>query len=85
MITLISNKISSDGIYQIDVNSSDIVGILITTEAGSLNVYNIYLDFSHSQEILTLTESIADRKRTAARGTSKHLMLTGDFNRHHSL
>ncbi len=37
-ITLISNKMSSDGILQIDIDSSDLVAISVTMDIGTLNI-----------------------------------------------
>ncbi len=64
VITLISEKMSSDGVQQIDIDSSDLVAISVTTKTGTLDIYNIYLDCNHSRAILPLIETISNRNQT---------------------
>lgn len=84
-IILISNKMSSDSIQQITVDSSDIVAILTETDMGTLDIYNIYLDCKHSLVLIPLTRAIATQKRVVSQGASEHMILAGDFNHHHPL
>lgn len=58
VVTLISTRISSDTIHQIEVDSPDIIAVLTETEGGKLNVYNIYLDCKHSDALKPLTDMI---------------------------
>lgn len=85
VVTLVNTKISSDGVQKIPVDSSNVVAVTATTEAGQLDIYNIYLDCTHSQALTPLTETISTWERAALRETPKHLMLVGNFNRHHPL
>lgn len=63
-ITLISNKISSNSIHQIIVDSSDIIAISTDSEVGMIDIYNIYLDCKHSLALTPLMSAIASQCQT---------------------
>lgn len=53
-VSLISTKIISDKVQQIKTESSDIVALTISTSIGCTDIYNIYLDGTHSDELISL-------------------------------
>src|SRR5271168_3360260 len=85
-LTLIHTRISTNCWVQIPVDSTDIVAIQFSGDKGTLNVYNIYNDCSHSDTIRTLGRHLAARVGTQAgvRGDVVGIVdvWLGDFNRH---
>lgn len=84
-VTLISTKIVSDKALQIKVYLLDITAIMINTSLGRTDIYNIYLDGTHANEITLLTNTIDERQNLLHIRRPKHMIWAGDFNRHHPL
>jgi hypothetical protein len=85
-VILISTKIDSSQIQQININSSNITAVKITTNTCAIIIINIYNDIHHNQSIDTLAEQWAANKNNwISNHNTTELLLLGDFNRHHSI
>ena len=80
-ILLINTKIDSSQIQQININSSDITAVKITTNTHSIIIINIYNDIHHNQTINTLAEVWATNENNwILNHNATELLLLGDFN-----
>ena len=86
-LTLVHTRLSTNCWTQIPVDSPDVVAIRLLSDKGSLNVYNIYNDCTHSNTVRVLEKHMGDREH----GTVSRLstgpeeegdLWLGDFNRH---
>ena len=85
-IILINKKIDSPQIQQINIPSSDITAIKISTRNRSLIVINLYNNINLNLNIA----AIADMWNTHGNGWTSgndptEVILLGDFNHHHSM
>src|SRR5271155_5242566 len=60
-LTLVHTRISTNSWAQVPVNSLDVVAIRLTGTSGTLNIYNIYNDCTHSDTIRVLEEHLESR------------------------
>src|SRR5271156_1498796 len=82
-LTLIHTRISTNCWSQVPVDSLDVVAVQFTSTKGSLNIYNIYNDCSHSDTIRTMERHLATRSGTQpGLGLVTGDVWLGDFNRH---
>ena len=83
-IILINTNISTDCYEQIQLRSTDVTGMRIVTGAGPVTVLNVYNDCNHNatvEEVMTyLTRTFPDDIVP----DGEHIVMAGDFNRHHS-
>jgi hypothetical protein len=84
-VTLINTKIPSDPIQQIDLPSSDITVIKITSITHSVTIYNIYNDCNHNDTMTALARHMDTELPTHVTTDTDHFLLLGDLNRHHPL
>jgi hypothetical protein len=89
-VILISPQIGADICSTIPIDSPDITAIQIETKLGSLRIFNIYNDITHSDTINKL-RAWTDHPETNTKpptptfstGPGVHTVWAGDFNRHH--
>ena len=85
-LTLVHTRLSTNCWTQIPVKSPDVVGIRLTSDKGTLNIYNIYNDCMHSNTIKILEKHLEERgtDEDTSAGGSKEIgdIWLGDFNRH---
>ena len=85
-IILINKKIDSSQIQQIDIPSSDITAVKITTENHTLILINLYNNIHHNHNIETIANTWNTHENNWTRGNGQaEIVLLGDFNRHHSI
>jgi ribonuclease HI len=86
-LTLVHTRLSTNCWTQIPMDSLDVVAIRLLSDKGSLNLYNIYNDCTHSNTVRALGEHMENRERDAEMMPSQDLkeegdVWLGDFNRH---
>ena len=85
-IILINKKIDSSQIQQINIPSSDITAVKITTDNHSLIIINLYNDINHNLNIETIADTWNTHKNNWTAGNAQtEIVLLGDFNHHHSI
>lgn len=79
-IILVSTRIATSSLKQLEVDSSDVTAISIQTKQGEVNIFNIYNDCNND-------DSIVEMSRAAEKidGNEKLMIWAGDFNRHHPM
>jgi len=90
-VTLVHERLSTNGWTQIAIDSLDVVGVRLKGEDGEINLYNIYNDGTHRETLETLRRHLDEReerederRRGALEETTGDIWL-GDFNRHHPM
>ena len=88
-ITLVHERISTNSWTQIDLDTTDAVGIKLVGKGGEISIYNIYNDCTHSQMLTKLQEHLDAREQenpdlAQPEKTIGDIWL-GDFNRHHPM
>ena len=85
-LTLVHTRLSTNCWTQIPVDSPDVVGIRLTSDKGTLNIYNIYNDCTHSNTVKILEKHLEERERDSnihvEIGKETGDIWLGDFNRH---
>ena len=86
-LTLVHTRISTNRWTQIPVDSLDVVAIRLSSEKGTLNIYNIYNDCTHSNTVRVLEGHMENREDVGNSGHNMELreggdIWLGDFNRH---
>src|ERR1700678_1782695 len=65
--------------------TNDITGVQLKGPYGSLSIFNIYNDCTHSRNEATLQKYIHDHANLILGTENHHMIWAGDFNRHHPL
>ena len=85
-LTLVRTRISTNNWTQTPIDSLDVVAICLTSARGTLHVYNIYNNCTHSDTIYTLSRHLQARSRRNRQRTGEDAeggdIWLGDFNRH---
>jgi len=85
-LTLVHTRISTNSWTQVPVDSLDVVAIRLTGNSGTLNIYNIYNDCTHSDTIRVLEEHLESRNKQifgpGQEDRQEGDIWLGDFNRH---
>ena len=89
VITLVHERISTNSWTQIDLDTTDAVGIKIVGEGGEISIYNIYNDCTHSQTLTKFQEHLDTREQENPAHDQPDKVIgdiwLGDFNRHHPM
>ncbi|CCA75677.1 hypothetical protein PIIN_09667 [Serendipita indica DSM 11827] len=78
-VMLVSTRVGA--CMQIDVDSSDIVGIRVGTASGLCTIYNIYNEGTSNDTLDQLTQHLETRNMST--WANQLEVWLGDFNRHH--
>jgi ribonuclease HI len=82
----VNRKIDTKNWLILDIpGTSDITAIQLKGPYGTLSIFNIYNDCTHSRNETTLRRYIHDNAATILATENHHMLLAGDFNRHHPL
>jgi hypothetical protein len=85
----VHERIPTNSWTQIDIDSSDIVGIKLIGEGGEISIYNIYNDCTYSNTITKLQEHLETRQNENPDPDIGDKIISniwlGDFNRHHPM
>jgi hypothetical protein len=84
-IILTNTNITSSQIQQINIQSSDITAIKITTTTQSLIIINVYNDNGNNDSINTLSDTWMEHENTWLGNQDTKIIILGDFNQHHSI
>src|ERR1700678_1552694 len=86
-LTLVRTRISTNNWTQALIDSLDVVAICLTCAWGTLHIYNVYNDCTHSDTIHAVSRHLAARSRREGRRRAADEAVVGDiwlgdFNRH---
>jgi hypothetical protein len=84
-IILVSTNLSTDQYEQVQFRSADVTGLRIVTEAGPITLLNVYNDCNHNAAIEEIDEYLSRTFPDDLIPEEEHVIMAGDFNRHHSL
>ena len=89
VITLVHERLSTNGWTQIDIKSLDVVAIQLKGESGEINIYNIYNDCTHSETLEVMRKHLDEREEEEEAQEQPEKVVgdvwLGDFNRHHPM
>jgi len=88
-IILVHDRIPTSSWMQINIKSSDVVGIKLAGKRAEISIYNLYNDCTHSDTLFKFQEHL-DARNQAHPGSALEDRTTGDiwlgdFNRHHPM
>src|ERR1700678_4500234 len=82
----VSRKLDTNSWESLDIpGTNDITGIQINGPYGTLSIFNIYNDCTHSRNEVKLRKYIRDNRNLLLASEDHHMLWAGDFNRHHPL
>src|SRR5271168_1673710 len=82
----VSRKMDTNNWVALDIpETNDITGIQLKGLYGSLSIFNIYNDCTHSRNEAKLRNYIHDNSHLILATDNHHMLWAGDFNRHHPL
>lgn len=88
-VILMNQKLTTNTWEQITIDSTDITAVRIKHEDQAIELYNVYIDGTHSNAIEAMQQHFASREQRAEeQGNTDELkgfIWLGDFNRHHPL
>lgn len=83
-IILINRNIPTNNWQQIDIpNTNDVTAVQLTGLFGTLNIFNIYVDGTHSNALSSIENQLNTAHPDIGKGPNSHMVWCGDFNRHH--
>ena len=82
-IILVNTNLSTEHYEQIQFQSADVTGISIKTELTSLIILNVYNDCNHNAALEKITNFLEQRFPDDHIPDDQHVIIAGDFNRHH--
>ena len=83
-IILVNTNISTDCYEQIQLRSTDVTGMRIVTDAGPVTVLNVYNDCNHNAAVDEVTSYLTRTFPDDVISGDEHIIMAGNFNRHHS-
>jgi len=83
-IILVNTNISTNSYEQIHFNSPDVTGIRLTHDTHKIILINTYNDCNHNDAIEAVSESLSQKFPDDHIPNDTHVILAGDFNRHHA-
>ena len=84
-IIFVNTNISTDNYEQIQFQSTDVTGVSIKTENGTLAILNVYNDCRHNAALETVNNYLTQRFSNNNIPDNQHVIIAGDFNRHHNI
>jgi exonuclease III len=82
----VNKKINTNNWKSLNIHgTNDITAIQLKGPYGTLSIFNIYNDCTHSRNETALRRYIQDHANTLLASENHHMLLAGDFNRHHPL
>ena len=82
-IILVNARIPTNNYEQLQFNMADVTGLNIKTENGKVDLINVYNDCNNDDAIHAVSEFLADRYPDDHMPNDTHIIIGGDFNRHH--
>jgi endonuclease/exonuclease/phosphatase family metal-dependent hydrolase len=84
-VTWIHTKLATDTWHTLQIDSPDIVGIIMNTSRGKTRIFNIYNNCMHSESIDMLKQYFRTREVREMEEEGVEDVWVGDFNRHHPM
>ena len=85
-LLLVSKHLTTTNAWtQIPIDSPDITALRINSGVGPINIYNIYNDGTHHNNLNCLSEHLRAIQGPQPRVGKGNMIWLGDFNRHHPL
>jgi endonuclease/exonuclease/phosphatase family metal-dependent hydrolase len=82
----VSRSLDTKNWITLDVTgTSDLTAIQLKGPYGTLSIFNIYNDCTHSRNKAALRRYIRDNADSILATENHHMLIAGDFNRHHPL
>src|ERR1700678_2478766 len=82
----VSKKMDTNSWVALDIpGTNNITGIQLRGTYSSLSIFNIYNDCAHSRNKTKLQNYIQNNSNLILATDNYHMLLAGDFNRHHPL
>ena len=82
----VNRKMDTNSWAALDIqDTNDITGVQLKGPYGSLSIFNIYNDCTHSRNEAKLQTYIQDHADLILGTENHHMIWVGDFNRHHPL
>ena len=82
---MVNTRLPTDTWTQIPINSSDIVGLQLHGDFGTIRLINIYNDGDHNEVLQALSKHMHDPTARSYPARPLHYIWMGDFNRHSPL
>ena len=83
-LILINTNLPTNSYEQIHFNSPDITGILIAQGTSKIILINIYNNCNHNNALDSVSTLLTSQFQNNVIPDNTHLILAGDFNRHHA-
>ena len=84
-IIFINTNIPTNSYVQIQFNSPDVTGVQITFDLQTVLIINVYNDCKNNDAIDEVSTFLSQKFPSEQVPCNMHIILAGDFNRHHSL
>ena len=84
-IILVNRNITSNNWTEIPLQSTDVTGISLRGDFGTIRIFNIYNDCKHNGSLEVVNEYMRGRVRERVERERVQYIWLGDFNRHHPL
>jgi hypothetical protein len=82
----VSRKLDTNSWAALDIpGTNDITGIQINGPYGTLSIFNIYNNCTHSRNEARLRNYVRDNHELILASKDHHMIWAGNFNRHHPL
>ena len=79
-VIFVSTAVSTNMWHSLDTDSGDLTAIRLKTDAGTVDIYNIYNDINNDETLHSLARAI---QKNSSNEHANHSIWVGDFNRHH--
>jgi hypothetical protein len=81
-VILVNKRLQTNNWDQIPLDNNDVTAIKIRGTFGSIDIFNIYNDCTHSNTVLFFHEYF---ETTHRRRPNNYMIWLGNFNRHHAM
>ena len=82
-LILINTKIPTNNYKQIQFDSADVTGLILTMDAGKVVLINVYNDCNNNNAIDMVSQFLSERYLDDYVPNDTHIVICSDFNRHH--
>jgi len=83
-LIFINTNIPTNSYEQVQFNNADVTGVCIMHGTQKTILVNVYNDCNHNKSIDTIQEFLENKFPDNHIPENVHIMIAGDFNRHHS-
>ena len=83
-IILVNTNLPTDCYEQLQFRSTDVTGVRVKTDAGPVTVINVYNNCNHNEAVDEVHDYLTRSFPDDHIPDNKHVIIAGDFNRHHS-